>query len=382
MDNDTLNNSVSDTASGSLHDQTYVKKRSLAVSIIFSFLCPGLGHIYCGEAKRGIIVFLVVTLIPAILYTVTNFTNSIIFLGITILVSLLMIIFLISDTVFVVRKKKIYQLKYYNRWYIYTGIVFIGLLISLIFDLFQPVTYSTPSASMLHTIEIGDRVFVNETKYGIKNPFTNGFLVRFNRPKTGDIINFYSPVPLYGEEVNTRSDLDQQTIWLKRVLGTPGDTLQIVSRMILVNDNIYEKPNTQLFDSYSYNSKNDHLIFPQRKGWNADNYGPIVIPKEGDEIKLDTGNINDWKVFILREGAKEIETHGYQIFIDGIESYTYKVKRNYYFVIGDNWYNSLDSRYIGFISEDSIIGQLSFIYFSLDVNSSSIRWDRIGKKIE
>lgn len=362
-----------------------IKRRSIAPAILSSLFCVALGYFYCGKAKRGIVIYAITTIFISLQLVLFNFVSSIYFLIFIIFTSLSATIFIIVDLVKIVRKNRVYQLKKYNKWSTYAGILFISFCINSFFGLFEPSAFNTPTGSMYNTVMIGDLFFSNNIIYGIQNPLKPGFIVRFSTPKTGDVVNFQFPG--YRDEVKPNEEI----FWLKRVLACPGDTLLIKQRDIYINSNIYKLPATaRTHDQFILPEDHyDQYIFPKESGWNGDNYGPVIIPKEGQEITLDTGNIENWKIFIQREGAKEIETHGYQIFIDGKESYTYKVKRNYYFVTGDNWNNSLDSRYIGFIPEDYIEGKLTSIYFSYDPQVSGsikglpmIRWDRIGKKIE
>jgi signal peptidase I len=129
-------------------------------------------------------------------------------------------------------------------------------------------------------------------------------------------------------------------------------------------------------------------LFPSRnsKGWNRDNYGPITIPKEGMTIE-----INDSTLALYGETIKEYdhnENVAYdtaQLLIAGQPVKQYTFKQNYYFMMGDNRHNSLDSRYWGFVPEDHIVGKAFFIWLSLDKHASffnKVRWRRFLNLIE
>lgn len=119
--------------------------------------------------------------------------------------------------------------------------------------------------------------------------------------------------------------------------------------------------------------------------WNVDNFGPIIIPKKGWTVKLDS------MTFPLYERAIEVYEHnklavrGTDIFINGKKTNTYTFKMDYYWVLGDNRHDSEDSRYWGFVPEDHISGKALFIWMSWDSDAplfKKIRWDRLLRGIE
>lgn len=127
---------------------------------------------------------------------------------------------------------------------------------------------------------------------------------------------------------------------------------------------------------------NDPELFP----WNADWYGPLKIPKEGETIKIDRKALLTYgDVITLYDHNENAEIKGEKLFIDGKEVSEYTFNQNYYFMMGDNRHNSLDSRYWGFVPEDHIVGKGFFIWLSLDPNKgllSKIRWNRFFNLIE
>lgn len=125
-------------------------------------------------------------------------------------------------------------------------------------------------------------------------------------------------------------------------------------------------------------------IFPEDKNWNTDQYGPLYIPKKGDNIKLNKNNITQYYNIITRyEGNRKIEIDGEKILIDGKPHQEYKIQQNYYFMIGDNRDGSLDSRFFGYVPEDHILGKPVFIWLSIqgifDSGDFAIRWNRMFK---
>lgn len=127
-------------------------------------------------------------------------------------------------------------------------------------------------------------------------------------------------------------------------------------------------------------------VFPQdpNRKWNADNWGPIQIPKKGWTVKLDSNTIPLYKRAItVYEGNKMEQTAaGWTINGQKADSYTFKM--DYFWMMGDNRHNSLDSRYWGFVPEDHVVGKALFVWMSYDTNGSffsKIRWSRIFRGI-
>lgn len=129
-------------------------------------------------------------------------------------------------------------------------------------------------------------------------------------------------------------------------------------------------------------------IFPDSKlfPWNGDFYGPLVIPKEGMTITIDEKTLATYGNTITEYDHNEkVKIENGKLFIEGKEVSQYTFKQNYYFMMGDNRHNSLDSRYWGFVPEDHIVGKAFFIWLSIDRNAdflNKIRWNRFFKLIE
>jgi signal peptidase I len=133
-------------------------------------------------------------------------------------------------------------------------------------------------------------------------------------------------------------------------------------------------------------------IFPKFSNFNEDNYGPLYVPKKGDTVQLSIDNIEQYRTLINREYGREVvKVIGDEITIDGVPAKTYVIKKNYYFMMGDNRDDSADSRFWGYVPEDLIIGEPLIIYWSWDKEIpmfpdvikklSSIRLNRIAKLI-
>ncbi len=166
---------------------------------------------------------------------------------------------------------------------------------------------------MIPTLSIGDHILVTKFLYDIKLPYWDKILIHFSQPQRGDIIVFKYPE-------------DESKDFIKRVIGLPGDSVEIRNKRVWVNGELLVEPYTQHTDPSIY----AHTTQPR------DNLGPITVPPDS------------------------------------------------YFMMGDNRDQSLDSRFWGFVRLEKIKGKAFLIYWSWDGRgdpSHWVRWTRIGKVI-
>jgi len=192
--------------------------------------------------------------------------------------------------------------------------IVIAVLIALLIRTFIVQAFKIPSSSMEPTLQVGDYILVSKFIYGIKIPFTDKKLFQFGKPKRGDIVVFIYPK-------------DRSKDFIKRVIGTEGEKVEVIRNKIYINDRLMEDPWGQ------YDKKSEWLKYFQMK----ERYGPETVPK--DSI----------------------------------------------FVLGDNRDNSQDSRFWGFVNINEVKGKAFIIYFSLNWDAQNlwdkVRWVRLGKLI-
>lgn len=129
---------------------------------------------------------------------------------------------------------------------------------------------------------------------------------------------------------------------------------------------------------------NPKFLFPftENTRWTRDNFGPLWVPAKGAEVELTAENLPLYERIITAYEHNTLRSDSTGIYINGEKCSRYKFAQDYYFMMGDNRHNSLDSRYWGFVPEDHIVGTPAIIWFSSDANKSfpsNIRWNRLFK---
>ncbi|MDB4890426.1 MAG: Signal peptidase [Gemmatimonadetes bacterium] len=229
-----------------------------------------------------------------------------------------------------------------------------AILIYLVINTFLIAAYRIPSGSMIPTLLIGDWLFVNKAVYGPHIPFTQTHLPSFSEPKRGEVIVFESPY----QADQAAENLDPTPTLVKRMVGMPGDTLYMRAGLLYVNG------------------------VPQRQG-----FGIVSQPTPSTSQPNDVSALFDWQHKIelkqSRFGAAPAQPR-----LDNWGPLV--VPAANYFMMGDNRYESKDSRYWGTVPRENIRGRPSFVYYSYKSGNETdrplpfitdIRWGRIGTRI-
>ncbi len=274
------------------------------------------------------------------------------------------------------------------------------------------------SASMFSTLLPGDLVAV--ARWPIRTGFHQGDVVVFHDPLQNDrsmmrrTLEVKRIVGLPGDEIRLRDGhlsvngqviKDQPGIthsWLLRckssvptdsvldILGLPasgglpgGSQLELPLNEALM-DGLHQKDLVRSGEPLSTLSGASRHIFPYSPNfpWNADDYGPISLPAQGDTLRIDASTLPLYDRLITHYECNQLEVKGNEVRINGVETHTYIVKQDYYFVLGDSRHYSEDSRYWGFVPADHLVGRASFVLLSNRPGDGAVRSDRWFRSIE
>lgn len=372
---------------------------------LLNFLVPGLGNIYSRNIKKGILTYvLFFVVVFSLRFIAYNF--GLLLASLTLIVGYYL--YLIVSGYRDVKKDNVYEPVYFDKWYVYLLVlvlhwVLIGSIKGRTLDKFTPINFaSIPTPAMDPALLVGDILAFKKTKAIERN----------------DVTIFWFPDNI-------------QTMYVKRCIGLPGDSLRIKNSTVLINGT----PLTGIPLKFKYNvttdgseinsrileknriSENDYfrvssdsyqfflteqqakelrelpflkkvelsiaaegepetMIYPKSENlhWNTDFYGSIYIPKKGDKIKL-TGQNIDFYLKCIEFENESVERDNSGLKVNGQLVSTYEFKENYFFMMGDNRHNSLDSRYWGLLPQGLVIGKVMYLYWGRTS-------ERIGKKVE
>ena len=212
----------------------------------------------------------------------------------------------------------------------------IAAVVALFIRQFVVEAFKIPSGSMIPTLTIGDHLLVNKFVYGPRIPFTDSRIFAGKEPKRGEIIVFKYPE-------------NEQKNFIKRVIGLPGDKIQIIDGRLFIND----QPVPVSAQGVSDNTTEDGGMPLAAK--------PRLYEEQMGTVQHSIRYLHDQKGY----GFGPVLVPAQSVF-----------------VMGDNRDNSQDSRVWGFVKFNKIIGRALIIYWSWDGNDRWVRWERIGSLIK
>ena len=309
-----------------------------------------------------------------------------------------------------------------NEWL--DAVIFAVIVVTFI-NIFFFQAFKIPSSSMEKTLYTGDHLFVSKLTYGprvpqtpLTVPFTHNVifgkesystmiqndyrrLKGLRKVKRGDIVvfgfpngdtvlrkapseDYYSLCRFYGKKkvISTLGPViarpaDKVDHYVKRCVAIPGDTLEIREGLVWV-DGVQQPsyPGMQISRNLEKVQNDYREIFPFSPDytWTRDEFGPLWIPEKGATVELTRENLPLYERIIRVYEHSSVE--------EALAAGSYTFKQDYYFMMGDNRHNSLDSRYWGFVPEDHIVGRPVVIWLSTDEGKrfpKNIRWGRFLK---
>lgn len=281
------------------------KPRRPWIAGVLTLLSRGLGHLYAGKPKRGLILLgIEYCLLLVMGFFAITFTVQLVSLLLAVMIGLSFTILCVVDAVQIAKEKKEnYELAKYNRWFVYVGYYLVlGLGVSSFAS--EAVkqkfikAYKLPSAAMEPTLLVGDHILVDQRKSA-------------REPHRWDLVIFEYPE-------------DPTKDFIKRVVAIGGDTVEIRSKHLFINGAPVTEP---------YVAHNETNIIPASEN-PRDNLAPRVVPAGS------------------------------------------------YFMMGDNRDRSYDSRFWGFVPKDKVKGTVKSVYWSWNKEKFTVRWNRLGSKVQ
>lgn len=279
-------------------------RRKWWAAALLSIAVPGLGQVYNGQGRKGLRYYsyfwlLVVASLLMLALAIPPFN-----IAIPILTFVSAYLSILIEAIITARRLgDTYQPKIYTRWYLYLlAIAISGFVVqpALTYAIRGALVqaYKLPTGGMLPTLLIGDRILVDKFSY------------RFTNPDHGEIIVFKFPQ-------------DERRDFIKRVIGLPGETVEIREKQVLIDGRPLE-------EAYAMHLDTQIMSNPPSP---RDSFAPVIVPE------------------------------------------------GHLFVMGDNRDHSLDSRFWGFLDRSKVKGKVRTIYWSWDSTTNRVRWQRIGQPV-
>lgn len=225
----------------------------------------------------------------------------------------------------------------------YVEALLVAVVLALIIRAFVVQAFKIPTGSMLETLQIGDQLLVSKFHYGLRLPFSDKVLIPVYEPARGDIVVFEYP---FDEKLDASRPNLKDVDFVKRIVGTPGDTVEVRAKEVFVNGKLVDGP-------YIQHTREDVEANPLPENHPAVTVDPKTYFDHCEDVTTACRSKRDWMPKITVPEGK-------------------------YFCMGDNRDESFDSRYWGFVDRASIKGKAMVIYWSW-TGPTNVRWERIGR---
>lgn len=288
------------------------------IAVILSLAATGLGQIYCGRIRRGLMMFLGSSLFaPLIVIAALLPSATVVLLGLLLALAAVLglYVFAIVDAFRLARRRELYEPKEYNHLALYALFIVVGLtypagvLYFIRSNVFE--AFLIPSASEVPTLLPADRVLVNKTTR------------QWRYPRRGDLVVF---------RVASREGRN----WIKRIIALPGDTVEVKANEVIVNGEKLQRDRLPLAS-----------------------LGAVTTDVE-DELFEETNAGLRYRI-LIKAGTDPLPDHP-----------SVKVPDGTCFVLGDNRNKSRDSRTVGFVALGDVLGDVQYVYWP------AVTWSRFG----
>jgi signal peptidase I len=301
------------------------RKRYPSIAVVLAlFISPALSMSYLGRGWRALFYFVLTIVVVATVFPLAS--NGLWPPGVSHWVpALLVTIVGAIDSYRIARQyRDEFSGSWYSRWYGVLGVLLLVVFVVFCIRAFVIEPFRIPSRAMTPTLVVGDYILVNKFTYGIRVPFVHIKLVDIGAPQRGEVAVFRYP-------------LDPSIVYIKRVVGLPGDYLEYRNKQLYVNG--------EPIPQHPLPATGDNTV-------------------NSDELRMETlGDVN----YTIQIRKSDDLSRGYSVHL----SRGYKVPEGHYFMMGDNRDNSRDSRSWGPVPEQNLIGKAFLVWWNEEIPERS-----------